>query len=659
MTNTVGKTAPQRLGRARTRRRGHEYGQSWMVAAALLDGPRTIDELEKYYRVLGRRFAVFLDVWDRSRKARSLDGGPPKSEIRMNLERCLDLVRERGWVVREGECYRITDEGRVEARKMIDDLERSGRFIEMATQPTTVSMVTLVVHFVLAAIKLPAAVLSGSVGLLNDSLDTLMDGVSSLFVYIGVRSGRERLVSYVLLLFMTVTGCYSLYEAVARFFRPEPLSRDWTVFIAVGISAVVCGLLWVYQKYAGLKHSCVPLIAQSIDSRNHVLVAVGVTAALVAAWFRFTLLDHIVGIVVAVLILRGALELLVDLVRSGDDEELDLSKYGFSRLEKHRHRQTVRWLLFEIDKKHITTREALLRQARAATDFERIASLKALGLHQPSKHEEKLRGAVEEIFERGLAAETVASAGNESPEQISALRLTEAGEAELGRALADTLDSLSTSHSSGSRGSLAKAGFLVVRVAISLAFFAVIYAAGRWLIGLLPTLDVWDAAGGWSLFPHITASLEATVLMRRFTVGPLSLTGAEWLCAVIGIVFVYRGRTLQHRARHAIRHARRHGWKTPLYLVTDGPYAVRRHPMYAGAMLIAIGFGVGLHAVYSLAWAGLAACVMFVNALLEERSLSAWFGREYAKYAGEVKQRLLPWWEWVLAAMVYGAAWMG
>lgn len=50
----------------------------------------------------------------------------------------------------------------------------------------------------LAALKLPAGLLSGSVGLLNDATDTLLDGISSLLVYAGLRFDRERTVNVVL-----------------------------------------------------------------------------------------------------------------------------------------------------------------------------------------------------------------------------------------------------------------------------------------------------------------------------------------------------------------------------------------------------------------------------------------------------------------------------
>jgi divalent metal cation (Fe/Co/Zn/Cd) transporter/protein-S-isoprenylcysteine O-methyltransferase Ste14 len=664
--------------RFRLKRKRHEYGQSWMLAAALLEGPRTIEQLEEYYRIMGRRFGVFIDLIDRGTRRHQTEGEKqPVTGMRLNLERTLELIVKRGWAVETDGAYHITNEGRREARRMLKDLEKSGRILEKGTRPEMVSKVTLIVHFVLAAIKFPAALLSGSVGLLNDSLDTFMDGISSLFVFFGVRSGRERLVSFILLSFMTVTGLYTLYKALIRFIRPEPLSTDWTAFTAVAASAFLCALLWVYQKYAGLKHRCVPLIAQSIDSRNHIIVAGGVAAGLVAAFFRFTLLDQIVGLAVAVLILKAAVELFVDLLRSRGDEEIDLSKYGFSRIEKHRHRQMVRWFLFEIKKGRITTREEMVRKARVATDFSKVSSLRAMGLDKQPDQEKKLEEAIREVFEKGLAVEIELREGDEPAKQETVLQLTDSGEVELNRALSNAWSFSPAGHPSGPRsGPLTLLAF-ALRFVFSAGLFMAIYALGRRMIELLPPMDVWDTgvilgsvfgikelagaahAGEGTWLVSFLAALNTFFLTRTYETGHFSLNGAQALCALIGLLFLYRGRMLIHGGRHSIHHAREHDLDRPYYLVTDGPFSFRRHPMYAGFILINMGIGIGLHSVYTLAWAAVATIIQFISASLEERKLFKWFGREFEEYAARVKQRFLPGWVWILIAVFYCAAWMG
>ncbi|WP_234980734.1 methyltransferase family protein [Agromyces cerinus] len=75
----------------------------------------------------------------------------------------------------------------------------------------------------------------------------------------------------------------------------------------------------------------------------------------------------------------------------------------------------------------------------------------------------------------------------------------------------------------------------------------------------------------------------------------------------------------------------------PEALVTTGPYAFSRHPMYAGWWLIHLGVGL----VRGSAWvaATLPAAVLvehFGGSVVEERELRRRFGAEYARYGGRV-----------------------
>lgn len=76
-----------------------------------------------------------------------------------------------------------------------------------------------------------------------------------------------------------------------------------------------------------MKSGNVSLITQSIDSRNHVIVAIGVIAGLVSSLLNFILLDSVIGFIIAVVILKSAVELLIEINKTRSDREVDLTKY--------------------------------------------------------------------------------------------------------------------------------------------------------------------------------------------------------------------------------------------------------------------------------------------------------------------------------------------
>lgn len=76
-------------------------------------------------------------------------------------------------------------------------------------------------------------------------------------------------------------------------------------------------------------------------------------------------------------------------------------------------------------------------------------------------------------------------------------------------------------------------------------------------------------------------------------------------------------------------------------LVTSGPYAIVRNPIYAAVILFTWA-GVAVHAsVESVVLALVITAGMIVRVLAEEQLLRAHFGADYAEYAKRVK-RLVP-----------------
>jgi protein-S-isoprenylcysteine O-methyltransferase Ste14 len=75
-------------------------------------------------------------------------------------------------------------------------------------------------------------------------------------------------------------------------------------------------------------------------------------------------------------------------------------------------------------------------------------------------------------------------------------------------------------------------------------------------------------------------------------------------------------------------------------VVTTGPYACVRHPMYAGALLFSAGTTLLFGSWWGLVAVALLAAVIAVRAVLEEETLKAELDG-YAGYAAKVRYRLI------------------
>lgn len=89
-----------------------------------------------------------------------------------------------------------------------------------------------------------------------------------------------------------------------------------------------------------------------------------------------------------------------------------------------------------------------------------------------------------------------------------------------------------------------------------------------------------------------------------------------------------------------VRHFRRQS--PPRSIITDGPFALVRHPRYASMVMVKVGFGLLFASV--IGWVVVLASVLLVRRRikLEEIHLRAIFGDDYASYTEHTAHRLVP-----------------
>lgn len=74
----------------------------------------------------------------------------------------------------------------------------------------------------------------------------------------------------------------------------------------------------------------------------------------------------------------------------------------------------------------------------------------------------------------------------------------------------------------------------------------------------------------------------------------------------------------------------------PQSLVTTGPYALTRHPMYVGWWLIHLGIGLLRGSAWVVATVPAATLIEHLGVLSEERTLEHTFGDDWARYRDRV-----------------------
>jgi hypothetical protein len=397
--------------------RKKDLGQYNDLAVALFDGPKTLEEIKEHYESYLRLLGMFTpltpfkfneDEWDRE------------------IKDSISVLEEWSWVEKRGNKFVLTSEGLSIAEKALIETRKTRNLIVQVIRPETVSKISAGAHLFLSMVKLPAAILSGSVGLLNDSMDTLLDGLSSTLVYYGFKHDKERAVNLILIFLMLVVAGFTLFEAVERFWFPSSLQVDWFTFAATILSAIVSGGLYLYQRYVGLRAGSISLITQSVDSRNHVIVAVSVTAGLIASVTNYAIIDTLVGLGVSLIILKSVIELLLDTIRSIGGDYVDVSRYRVpftERYASYRQRQLRNWLLYRVQRGEAKTIQDLKRLGKDAYDFSNNPMLREVGITKASTWEKDLCDVMNGLSVEGFI------------EGVEEIKLTDKGKAILKKVL--------------------------------------------------------------------------------------------------------------------------------------------------------------------------------------------------------------------------------
>jgi cation diffusion facilitator family transporter len=317
----------------------------------------------------------------------------------------IEKLKEESAVIQDGEIFSLTKQGRLRVEKMQREFQALGRWIERFLHPQTVALVGLGVHIVLATLKLIVGAISGSIGLISDGVDTAMDGISSMLLFVGLRLNKEKIVNVFLVLFMLAVGSGAGYEAIKRIFAPEIVEVNHLTFIAAILSGMICLLLSIYQQYVATRSEQQALIAQAVDSRNHAIVASGVVAGLVATLLHFPLLDTLVGLAVAFIILKSGIELAIETLHALRGEEVDYSQYELDFVEAYRRFQEQKldeWLLYLIVEEGPLDQRDLTARCQQLLNIRDVPILRELGWDQSDGLENKVGSALERLSVEGL-----------------------------------------------------------------------------------------------------------------------------------------------------------------------------------------------------------------------------------------------------------------
>ena len=170
----------------------------------------------------------------------------------------------------------------------------------------------LAINFAFFVIEMTTGIISKSMGLVADSLDMLADSFVygiSLFAVGGTLIKKKRiakLAGY----FQITLAIIGFVEVIRRYFGEEELPDFWTMIIVSIFALIANGIcLYILQKSKSKEEA--HMKASMIFTSNDVIINLGVIiAGFLVNHFSSNKPDLIIGIIVFVLVIQGAIRIL-------------------------------------------------------------------------------------------------------------------------------------------------------------------------------------------------------------------------------------------------------------------------------------------------------------------------------------------------------------
>lgn len=199
------------------------------------------------------------------------------------------------------------------------------------------SLVAVMAAFVMAVIKIYGWYFTQSIVMLAALLDSLIDGLMSIFIFFSVRYAlvpadkehrfghgkAEAIAAFVQGLVLIVAACFLIWEASYKAYVPQIVENIPLGIYVSAICVVITFALVMLQSYAIKKTGSLALRADSLHYRTDILLYASAIITLASAsYFDNTRIDALFGVGVGFYIIIQGVRILLDALKQLMDHEL-------------------------------------------------------------------------------------------------------------------------------------------------------------------------------------------------------------------------------------------------------------------------------------------------------------------------------------------------
>ena len=195
--------------------------------------------------------------------------------------------------------------------------------LESSTEGIRALKLSLLVLGATAGLQLVLVLVTGSVGLLADTIHNFSDALTAVPLWFAFAIGRraptrtytygygraEDLAGVFIVAMIALSAVVSGWESVRRLLDPQPLAHVWVVLLAGVLGFAGNEAVAAYRIRVGRRIGSAALVADGVHARTDGFTSLAVAAGALGVMAGFPLADPIVGLLITLailVVLRGA-----------------------------------------------------------------------------------------------------------------------------------------------------------------------------------------------------------------------------------------------------------------------------------------------------------------------------------------------------------------
>jgi len=261
---------------------------------------------------------------------------------------------DKGLIEKKEDKFYLTTKGNkilIKAKKVV--LVTTGA-IRIFFSEKVVLLFSLACLVFLSSFKIFVGLNTGSDALLSEGVENFTDIIKIIIISLSIKFKRDKLGAIIIIILMLATGLNLVISSIISLIENSLIRPNYFAFVLMLISIMINLMLLILKNFVGKLTGNFSLLSDAKDNINNIRLSAGVIIGLTFAIFNIYLVDSIIGILIASLIIYDGIETLMELVKSGDDIEIDTFKL---RLDEAFEFKIADWLLMTIHEEGLDKEE--------------------------------------------------------------------------------------------------------------------------------------------------------------------------------------------------------------------------------------------------------------------------------------------------------------